>query len=172
MTLSKRSWGAALGALALTAALAAGCDDQYFKAGGNDTAPAASDDGAASSKNAGRGGRTATSGPGLTPDMRRAFECWGLTHGSYFLHQASPQTAGDLPRAAPQDYMAWGNKAAVLVRDSGGTLAQYNAWKKEFQTMLIREEERRQVAPRLRACIETAPRDMLDVEQPILTDAG
>ena len=172
MTLSNRSWGAALGALAITMMLAA-CEEQYFKGEGGD--PAATAEGAATEPQDMRSrgdDRGAVSGSRLTPELRRAFECWGLTHGSYFLHQASPQTAGDLPRAAQQDFMAWGNQAAVLVRDSGGTLAQYDAWKKEFQTMLISEDERREVTPRLRTCIETAPRNMLDVEQPILTDAG
>lgn len=103
------------------------------------------------------------------PEIRRAMRCWGLTSGSYFLHLASPETAGDLPKASTEDYAAWANQGAVLIKAKGGTLADYNALKKAHQTNLVRAREREAAVKPLRTCIASVPREMLEVEQPILT---
>lgn len=103
------------------------------------------------------------------PQIRNAMRCWGLTSGSYFLHLASPETAGDLPKAAAEDYGAWANQGATMIKARGGTLDDYNALKREHQTNLVRTREREAAVSPLRTCIETAPRHMLNVEQPILT---
>ncbi|MGA0544061.1 hypothetical protein ACO2Q1_02165 [Brevundimonas sp. VNH65] len=114
-----------------------------------------------------------TAGPaaGLAndPEIGHAMRCWGLTSGSYFLHLASPETAGDLPKASTEDYAAWANQGAVLIKARGGTLADYNALKKAHQTNLVRAREREAAVQPLRTCIATVPREMLEVEQPILT---
>lgn len=172
MTWRTRPWAAQLGGVLLAMTLI-GCDDGVQKEPGQGAGAATGGgEAAAAGDHQALAGLQGGEGPRPDPALHRAMECWALTHGSYFLHMASAETAQGLPKASPQDYRAWGNQAATLIRDRGGTVAQFDALKKRYGTQLLSPAEREEVTPRLQTCIATAPRHMLDVEEPILTDAG
>ncbi|MEN3952321.1 hypothetical protein [Iodidimonas sp. SYSU 1G8] len=101
-------------------------------------------------------------------DLAHALDCWGVTHGSYFLHLASPETAGDLPKASDADYRAWSNQAETLAKAKGMSLGAFSAERQKYQVSLISAKKRAAATPRLKTCIATAPLDMLNVETPIL----
>lgn len=101
--------------------------------------------------------------------VRHAMRCWGVTHGSFTLHMAAPDRAAGFPRATGQDYNAWANQGAILIREQGGSLADYDALKSEFQVSFTRQTQRDELRPVLEACLRTVPTAALDVDQPILT---
>lgn len=103
-----------------------------------------------------------------TGKLAEALECWGLTKGSYFLHMASPETAGDLPKASESDYRAWNNQAETIAKAQGISLAQFNILRDPYDTNLVSPKKREASVGRLKTCIATVPTEMLSVETPIL----
>lgn len=101
-------------------------------------------------------------------DLDHALDCWGVTHGSYFLHLASPETAGDLPKASSDDYRAWSDQAQTLAMARGMSLSEFAAERKKYQVLLISAKKRAAATARLKTCIATAPRDMQTADAPIL----
>ena len=108
------------------------------------------------------------SGAMAKDDLAHALDCWGVTHGSYFLHLASPETAGDLPKASSEDYRAWSNRAETLAMARGMSLSAFSAERQKYQVSMISAKKRAAAAARLETCIATAPRDMLTADAPIL----
>jgi hypothetical protein len=54
--------------------------------------------------------------------LDESLRCWALTNGAYMMRQAMGSDQGNLPNPAPDVYITWGKKSALLAFKSGMSL--------------------------------------------------
>ena len=109
--------------------------------------------------------------PGTDPELAAALRCWGYTRASFYLHQASPEMAADIPSATQLQFEGWWDQALRLAYAQDMTVSEFDALREEITfptTALFNREFRLSTVEPMQACIDTAPEVQLD--QPSLRD--
>ena len=114
---------------------------------------------------------TAGAPPGADPELVAALRCWGYTRASFYLHQATPEMAADIPSATQLQFEGWWDQALRLAYAQDMTVSEFAALREEITfptTALFNREFRLSTVEPMQACIDTAPEVQLD--QPSLRD--
>ena len=109
--------------------------------------------------------------PGTDPELAAALRCWGYTRASFYLHQASPEMATDIPSATQLQFEGWWDRALRLAYAQDMTVSEFDALRDEITfptTALFNREFRLEAVAPMQACIDTSPEIQLD--QPSLRD--